>query len=175
MPAFGSFGEFERTLVKVSQEIRDDVSLEITREQGERAEQILHEVADADIGAGSFSGWKRGSPIRVDAQLRTVRRTATLFAPTRQAAGVITVANEGRNQGNASGFAGPGVNRRTGMTARTRAGAVRRVRALTARRWNGTTRGYRTGDKVVARMEQELPPIAERRVRRALQRRFDVT
>jgi len=89
-----------------------------------------------------FSGWQGPEPMAAryalhrDGQGITVHR-----APG--SAGPIRVAEEGRNQGNASGFQGPGANRTTGSTARTKSGAVRKVRARQAVRWNGRTTGFR--------------------------------
>jgi hypothetical protein len=85
------------------------------------------------------------------------------------------VAEQGRNQGNAGGFSGPGINRSTGITSRTKSGAVRRVRARQSRRWNGATAGKGTASRAVAEMDRQLPRIADKAVLKVIRKRFTVT
>jgi len=98
-----------------------------------------------------------------------------MLTPTARSAGPWTVAEQGRNQGNAGGFFGPGINATTGLTARTKSGKVRKVRARALRRWNGTTRGRDTASDAVALMEREMPKLAEQGVKRVIRKRFDVS
>lgn len=137
------------------------------RQVGERAKRIAAQAAAADLGGNdSFSGWRRGNPIELATKYRTLRKPnqGVVVSPTKTSAGPWTVAESGRNRG-AGGFAGPGVNRRTGRTsAGVRAGTSRvaRFRGGSRKRWNGTTDGKRTASDAVAGFERELLPIVER-------------
>ena len=88
------------------------------------------------------------------------------------AAGKITVAEQGRNQGNAGGFAGPSINRRTGLTSLTKSGAVRRTRGARARRWNGVTQGKNTASDALAAIEPKVPKLVNSHVGRAIRKTF---
>jgi hypothetical protein len=138
MPTFKSFSEYAQAIQKMEKEIDDNTST-IARDMGQRAQDIAASAADADIG-GSFSGWRRSKPIELATKLKKIKNGVVL-TPTRASAGPWTVAERGRNNGNASGFSGPGINRKTGATARTKSGGIRKVRAATGKRWNGHTDG----------------------------------
>lgn len=172
MPTFQSFTAFERELGKLAKDLDDATKRRITREMGEKAQQIARATASADLGGDpKFSGW---APT-LDTQLKAGRDGSTILMPTRSGAGPWTVAEQGRNQGNAGGFSGPGINTKTGKTSRTKSGGVRKVRARASKRWNGTTDPKHTATEAGKRMESELPPIAERGVRKVIVRHFDVT
>lgn len=172
MPTFKSFDAYRRELERMWDKLDREEKRKITRDQAERAQKIATEEARRDVGGDlKFSGW---APL-LETQIKTKPNGVTALMPTRSGAGPWTVAQFGRNQGNASGFSGPGINRRTGITSRTRAGNLRRVRAVRARRWNGTTRGKGTADRAIARMEKELPKIADVGVRKVMRKHFDVT
>lgn len=174
MPSFKSFAEFGQAIERMQKDIERDTKL-YARAMAERAQTIAHDEATADLGGdAAFSGWRRGAPIGLATQLKTIQ-TGVAMIPTRSSAGPWTTANQGRNQGNASGFAGPGINHRTGVTARTKSGGLRKVRAVKAKRWNGTTDPKHTADRAVSRMERELTPLAEKAVRVTMVRHFDVT
>lgn len=173
MPEFANFAAVEREIAKVARELELDEVKRITREMGERAQKIAERVAFGDLGGDAkFSGW---AP-ELATQLKVLRGGATILMPTRHSAGPWTVAEQGRNQGNASGFSGPGLNVRTGVTSRNKTtGALRKVRARKATRWNGYTTGKGTASKAVAEMDEGFTPIAEQGLRRVLVRHFDVT
>jgi hypothetical protein len=174
MATFKSFAEFGQAMERMQKDLERDTKL-YARAMAERAQSIAHAEAVADLGGdAAFSGWRRGSPIGLVTQLKTIP-TGVAMIPTRASAGPWTVANQGRNQGNASGFSGPGINVRTGKTSRTKSGALRKVRARSAKRWNGTTSPKHTADRAVQRMDKELFPIAEKAVKRTIVRHFDVT
>jgi len=149
---------------------------QVTRAMGLEAQRIAATQAARSLGGDrAFSGWNRGSPIALDTRLSSARDFNMLMVPTRRSAGPWTVAEQGRNQGNASGFSGPGINRSTGLTARTKSGAVRRTRARASRRWNGVTRGRRTATNAVTEMNRRLPPVADKAVLKISRKRFTVT
>jgi hypothetical protein len=175
MPQWQSFAAFGRELAGLEGDLTEKEKRQITRMQGVAAQKIAANRARSDLGADrAFSGWRRGSPIPLDTQLRSVRDGNTLLTPGKSA-GPWTTAEFGRNQGNASGFSGPGINRRTGATARTKSGALRKVRATRGRQWNGTTQPKRTASEAHTEMERTLPKIADKAVLVVTRKRFTVT
>ena len=171
MATFTSFAEFGRALEAMEKEIEAN-TVEIAGVMAKKAQSIAAAEANADIG-GSFSGWRRSNPIELDTKLKKIKN-GVVMTPTRASSGPWTVAESGRNHGNAGGFAGPGINRSTGLTARTKSGNLRKVRAVKAKRWNGYTDPKHTASRAVDRMERELDPIAELGIRRVEMRHFDV-
>lgn len=104
---------------------------------------LVAQAVSGDIGDTSMSGWWRGAAIDVSGvAVQTPEGLA--IEPEKRSRGPMRVLQQGRNQGNAAGFAGPGISRTTGMTARTKSGGVRKTRAWKAKRWNGTTTGKNT-------------------------------
>lgn len=175
MPTWKSLTEFSIDLQRMSKDLTVDEKDTVTREMGRSAKKSADaESARALGGDRAFSGWRRGKPIPLDVRLITQRGT-TILAPNKRSAGPWTVANQGRNQGNARGFSGPGINRSTGATARTKAGRVRKTRAFRAQRWNGVTQPKRTADRAVRDMERTVPRVADKAVRKVIAKRFDVT
>lgn len=170
MPTFKSFDEFGKALERMEKDIESKSKL-LAREMGIKAQGIAEAAASADLGGDpKFSGWKP----TLDTKLFTIR-TGVVVAPTRSGAGPWTVAEFGRHNGNAGGFSGPGVNRKTGLTSRTKSGGLRKVQASKGKRWNGHTKAFHTADKAVKRMEIELTPIAAKGVKVIMVRHFDVT
>jgi hypothetical protein len=168
MPTFRSFEAFGRELQQLERDLATDEKARITKDMGERAQRIAHDAASADLGGDpKFSGW---APT-LDTQLFH-RGGVTTLAPTKTSAGPWTVAEIGRNKGNAGGFAGPGVGR-SGTTSRTKSGAIRKVRTFKKKRWNGYTAGKGSASQAFAIMERELPKIAERGVARVIRKHFD--
>jgi hypothetical protein len=171
VPTFNSLAAFERELAKFGKELEKVERSRITREQAEAMQSIATRVASADLGGDpKFSGW---APT-LDTQLKTLGNGATLLTPTKTSAGPWTVAEVGRNQGNAGGFAGPGLNTRTGNTARNKDGSLRKVRQRKAKRWNGYTRGKETATKTRQEAERVVEEIAVKGLRRTTRKYFDV-
>lgn len=172
MPTFTSFNDYAAAIRKLSKQFDAKEMAEITMAMGKKAQAIAEAQARADLGGDpKFSGW---AP-RLDTQLKSGKDGSTIMSPTKTSAGPWTVANAGRNQGNASGFQGPGVSRKTGLTKRLKSGGLGKVKATQGKRWNGYTVGKHTADKAVKRMEAELPKVAEASVRKVIMRHFDVT
>lgn len=161
-----TFGSFNKKLDVFFGGLRDPQLKRVMAEVGEAAQKAAEKAASADLGGDpKFSGWKP----TLDTQVKHIGEGKILIQPTRSSAGPWTVATKGRNQGNASGFAGPGVNRKTGQTSRTKSGGVRKVRQQT-KRWNGRTAGKGTADKAVAQMNRDTPPIMEKAVTDAIRK-----
>ncbi len=138
-------------------------------------------------GSRPGEGWKRPGPLALAFKANGGR---LLMHRAGRSAGVWRVAEEGRNQGNATGFSGPGVNRSTGETQFRKAGApkvgkqsiggiefnipvgatlpaVRKVRAFRRKRWNGATDGFGTWTAAVDAMNAEAPRIVTKITRQA--------
>lgn len=176
MPTFSSFKAYSAEWEKVARELDATQRRKITHEQAQAGQKIADKFARRDLGGDrAFPNWNRGNRIAADTKIKPLRNDATLIAPTRSGAGIWTTIDQGRNQGNASGFSGPGINTRTGVTSRTKAGGLRKVRARKAKRWNGVTQGKDTAKDAVAEMERELSKIAARLYRKTLVKHFDVT
>jgi hypothetical protein len=171
MATFSSFGEFGDAVQKMGTDLERESRLTIAREMGNKAQQVAEREASADLGGDpKFSGW---AP-RLDTQLKQIA-TGIVMMPTRTSAGPWTVAQFGRHQGNAGGFSGPGINRKTGTTSRTKSGGLRKVRKTKGKRWNGVTKGKGTADRAFAQIENDVEPIANKGTRKIIARRFDVT
>lgn len=175
MPNWKSVAAFSRDFDRMIGDLTGPEKRKITHAQGEEAQKIAAKQAAQDLGADrAFSGWNRGNPIPLDTRLRNLPDGNTLMTP--KFPGGWTVAEQGRHaDGGVGGFQGPGVNLRTGLTSRTKSGAIRRVRSRKSRRWNGVTQGKGTATKAIAEMERELPKIADRAVAKVIRKRFDVT
>lgn len=173
MPTFSSPADFAREINQMDRRLAFETAKRVTKEQAQEAQKIAKRAASADLGGDpKFSGWRP----ELDTQVKPIRAgVGHVLIPTRSGAGPWTVAEFGRNQGNAGGFAGPGINRRTGLTSRTKAGNVRKVRAVKSRRWNGYTQPKFTATKAVAMMDRELLKIADREATKTMRRHFDVS
>lgn len=170
MPTFKSFTQFGAAIERMDRD-QQRSRRRITTMMLERAQQIAYQEATRDVGADrKFTGWKPA----LDLTIR-IRPDIGVLQPSRSSAGPWTVAELGRNQGNAPGFSGPGVNARTGVTGRRADGSLRRVRARRARRWNGYTQGKRTASRATARINRVLPGVAQADFVKVLKKHLDVT
>jgi hypothetical protein len=168
MPTFQSVAEFKRAIDKMEADLK-----ERQRATGlamaEKAKAEGYRAAAADLGGDpKFSGWKPWLELKVKSD-----KDGAVLMPTRSSAGPWTVAERGRNQGNASGFSGPGINVRTGLTSRTKSGGIRAQRSRKAKRWNGYTQGKGTATEAVARFERLTADIPEKHLKIVIRRHFD--
>lgn len=164
-----SFAEFNaRHLDPFIEDIERDRLKTITRAAGRFAQATAEAEASRDLGGDpKFSGWAPS----LDTRVVDVSPGVVSFRPTARSAGPWTVAEFGRNQGNASGLSGPGISA-DGTTRRTKSGGVRAVRARRARRWNGVTQGKGTASRAVVRIEAEVPKIVDAEVGKAIRKFF---
>ena len=170
MTNYRTLGAFAADLESLAKSLGGAGAAQVAKVMGVEAQKLAERAAKNDLGGDAkFSGW---APV-LDTKLRPLEAGVILLTPTRQSAGPWTVAQLGRNQGNASGFSGPGVNRTTGATLRTKSGGLRKVRAAKGRRWNGTTRGKGTADDAVALFDREMPKIVEREMNKLVAKYFD--
>jgi hypothetical protein len=131
------------------------------KEIGEAAKRIARQAASNDLGGDpKFSGW---APT-LDVKYRSLKgkEQGVVISPTKTSAGPWTVAEKGRNRGETGAVLGPGANRKTGTTARSKSGDVRAVRAFKAKRWNGYTDGKGTASAAVQEFERQFLPIVEK-------------
>lgn len=175
MATFSSMDAFGRELERMAVEIRGAQKRRVTGPMADKAQKIIDAQVARDLTQSDFSGWTRSNPIKLTTEQRFGRDNAAIVYPTKTTAGPFTVLDAGRNKGNASGFAGPGVNRRTGLTSRTKAGNIRQQRNRAARRWNGYTSGKGTAGNAAKAIEKAMPDVAEVGVRKVMVRHFDVT
>ena len=171
MANFSSWAAFGRQLELMQREVADSADRKILLPMAEEAQKIGKVYAAGHVGSDlKFRGW---APTLVTEIKLT--KSAAIVHPTRQSAGPWTVSEQGRNQGNASGFSGPGINRRTGVTSRTKSGDIRKQRNRKAKRWNGVTEGKQTATKAQAHIDRVLPPVGEAGFRKIARRHFDVS
>lgn len=173
MPDFDSIGAFNRHLDRFVTDMSNDMLTKVGREVGKRTVAIADEEAAKDLGGDrKFSGWARVGAASTKAV--EVRPGVISVRPAGAgAAAVWTTVTQGRNQGNAGGFSGPGANRSTGATARTKSGGVRKVRARGGKRWNGTTKGKGTADRATSRMEPVVEQVAQAEMVKTINRFFN--
>lgn len=176
MPNFSSIAAYAAQMDKVAKELNTEARRKITRSAAEDAQKIADRMAMRDVGSDrAFSGWRRGNRIPLDTKIKDGRDGASILMPERRTAGPWTVAEKGRNQGGTSAVLGPGINQRTGETARNEDGSIRKVRARKARRWNGRTSGKSTASDAIDLMERELPKVFDKQFGMVLQKHFDVS
>lgn len=129
---------------------------------GGEAEKLATKAASADLGGDpKFSGWKP----RLEVEIKHTGPGQIVIHPSRFSAGPWTVAEQGR----LGDFQGPGINARTGRTARRKDGSLRKMRGRpSAKRWTGTTAGKSTASDAVAMFNRELPKAVEKEWGRAI-------
>ena len=161
-----TFASFGRKLQRFERELGADA---LGHAIGKMAKEEATKAASADLGGDpKFSGWAPTLDTRYD----ILGPGRVLLKPTPRSAGPWTVAEVGRNQGNASGFSGPGLNRRTGITSRTQRGNLRKQRSWATRRWNGRTAGKGTATDAHRAMESKVGRVVDGHVGRAIRRSF---
>ena len=164
-----TFGSYATRLRRFEHELRSNPAM--GHALGKMAKEEATKAASADLGGDpKFSGW---API-LTTKYRLLKDTPgiMLMPGSRKAAGPWTVADHGRNRGNAGGFSGPGINRKTGLTSFTKTGRVRRPRAFKGKRWNGVTYGFGTAGKAHAKMEKNMRKVVDRAISRAIRKVF---
>ena len=150
------FGDLARRYERVVGELNGKGGRRRLGQVGMRAKPEIAHAVRGDIGDLSMSGWRRGAEVEITGRFDVVSDTAVVMSPEKRARGGMRVLQSGRNHGDASGFQGPGVNRSTGETQRTKSGGVRKVRARQGRRWNGVTDGKETWTHAEERLSKVM-------------------
>lgn len=110
------------------------------------------------IGDLTMSGW--GVPITADYRFT---KGSVIVTPSKMSGGPFRVMETGRHFGETGQVQGPGAvrkGRNAGATLRNKNGALRKVRAFTAKRWNGHTRPKRTWSDALELMQKKTPERA---------------
>lgn len=165
-----TYGEFADTIGEYRKTLAAEGAKAIATAMGVKAKEIAAKTAAGDLGGDAkFSGWKPTLDTRFD----FLDEPGTIgFHPTRTGAGPWTVAERGRNQGNSSGFAGPGVSAKTGLTSKTKSGKLKKVKASKGQRWNGYTRGKNTATEATKAIEAAMPKVVEVELIKIVQKIF---
>lgn len=140
---------------------------------GDRLAPLVRQAIVADIGKPSMRNWpSKGEPegraivLKGEraAEFGTARTGGVMIIRDRRGAGMVRLLDRGRNMGQVGrrgvvgGLAqGPGVNRKTGITARTKSGNVRKVKAQAGKRWNGYTQPEHTWADALKLMRAAAP------------------
>ena len=127
---------------------------------GRETKGDIVEAVKGDLGDTSMSGWRRGKPIPIVGRYDVVSDHEIDMTPMPRGRGPMRVLEQGRNQGNSGGLAGPGIIQKgenAGTTARNKNGSLRKVRARKAKRYNGRTQGKNTWSDATQLMERRVP------------------
>jgi hypothetical protein len=158
-----TFASFGHKVLKFEESMTDD---NVSHALGKMAKAQAVVAASADLGGDAkFSGW---AP-KLDTRYDIVGPGRISFHPSKRSAGPWTVAQDGRNNSGASGFAGPGINAKTGASALTKTG---KVRSRKAKRWNGTTKGKNTATSTLKMIDKLLPRVVEQLMKQQIRRIF---
>lgn len=151
-----TFPEFSAKLEHLQREWSGAAGRRRLERVAQKTKGDVGEAVKGDLGDLSMSGWRRGNPIDVQGRYDVVTDSSFTVTPAKRGRGPMRVLEQGRNQGNASGFSGPGMNVKTGVTSRTASGGVRKVRARKGKRWNGRTAGKDTWSDATALMQHRV-------------------
>lgn len=151
-----TFAEFDLKLQHIQQEWSGAAGRRRLERVAVKTKGDVAEAVKGDLGDLSMSGWHRGKPVDVQGRYDVESDSSFTVSPGKRGRGPMRVLEQGRNQGNASGFSGPGMNVKTGVTSRTTSGGVRKVRARKGKRWNGRTAGKNTWSDATALMQHRV-------------------
>lgn len=167
-----SFADLNRKMEAVERDLSGQLSRQAMERVGEAVQGEIEKAVTADIGDTSMSGFRRGSPIEIVGTSKVIsdHEVKVQPDPSTGAKGAMAVLDRGRNQGNASGFSGPGISS-DGTTRRNKNGKVRKVRERRARRWNGYTDPKNTMSEAVQAIAKRTPGlVADELLRKALRK-----
>lgn len=167
-----TFSEFSAKLEHLQREWSGVEGRRRLERVAQRTKGDVAEAVKGDLGDLSMSGWRRGNPVDVQGRYDVQTDSSFTVTPAKRGRGPMRVLEQGRNQGNAFGFAGPGVNAQTGATARNLDGSVRKVRARKGKRWNGRTAGKNTWSDATGLMQQRVAGRVHEEVVKSLREVF---
>ena len=171
--AVGGLAALDARLNKLVKEIvSDEATKKVANAVGLMGKSQANSFSGAAALGGDFkfSGWPKPGQLAVRYTLPSSKPGLVVIHRTPRSAGPWRVAEEGRNQGDASGFSGPGISVKTGVTARTKAGGVRKVRARKGRAWNGKTDGHGSWTAFENQVLPRVYPLVAKELRAALGR-----
>lgn len=163
-----TFASFAKRLDVFANGLKDPELRRVMGKLGDEAvKKDVPKAAAADLGGDDrFSGWK--GP-RFEAEVKHQGPGSIVVQPKPRSRGMVRVAQSGRNQGNASGFAGPGLNVRTGRRSR---GGIRQTGVRRSARWNGRTQPKHTWDDAEKIIDRETPKRVDEEVTRVKRKAF---
>lgn len=147
-----------RKVTAIQNSMDGATSAAMMRRVGKDLEPLIGQAVASDIGDHSMSGFRRGAPIAITGTSRVLNQHAVKVEPVKEAKGAMATMERGRNIGNSGGFAGPGISS-DGTTRRNKNGALRKVRARKARRWNGYTDPKYTMSDAAELMSRKAPGL----------------
>lgn len=163
-----SFADLQRKLVAVERDLEGRGARASMGRVGRDLRPEIDRAVVGTLGDKSMSGWKRGGPIQITGTSRLLDDQSVLVEPVKRSKGPMAVLERGRNLGGGGGFAGPGINSRTGVTSFTKSGAVRKVRARAGKRWNGYTQGKGTMTDASEAIQKRAPGLIADEVHKTL-------
>ena len=166
-----SFADLQRKLLAVERDLEGRASRSAMARVGRALRPEIDRAVSGTLGDLSMSGWRRSGPIDIVGSHRVLDDATVLIEPVKRAKGPMAVLERGRNQGNASGFSGPGISA-DGTTRRNANGSIRKVRARKGRRWNGTTQGKGTMGDAARVIADKAPKLIAAEVHKALAKRL---
>jgi len=152
-----SLGAFAKKIERVGDELNGEAARKRLTRVAVETKKDVDEAVRGDLGDTSMSGWRRGKPFDIKGRFDIKSDAEFEVNPVPRGRGPMRVLEQGRNQGGAGGFHGPGIGRKTGETARNKNGKLRKVRSFKAKRWNGATRGKGTWSDAVGLMQDRVP------------------
>jgi len=162
-----TFKSFNKKLAKMEAELSGPKLKRHMADVGKMAKRVSENATKSDLGPdGEFSGW----PGDLGTRYEHLADGVLSFKPrSKKSAGKWTTVTDGRNRG-MGGFAGPGINRRTGQTSdliRSGERKVQRQRKRKAKRWNGYTDGKGTADRATELIEKNADRMNREFVQKA--------
>jgi hypothetical protein len=158
-----SLGAFAKKIERVGDELNGEAARKRLTRVAVETKKDVDEAVKGDLGDTSMSGWRRGKPFDIKGRFDIKSDAEFEVNPVPRGRGPMRVLEQGRNQGGAGGFHGPGVAQRDGKnvlageTARNKNGKLRKVRTFKAKRWNGRTQGKGTWSDAVGLMQDRVP------------------
>ena len=171
----GDFGTLSKKFDQLASEFDGRQLRKSLEVVGRETKGDIVEAVRGDLGDTSMSGWRRGKPTPIVGRYDIVSDHEIDMTPTPRSRGPMRVLEQGRNQGNAGGIAGPGIiqnGENAGTTARNKNGSLRKVRARKAKRWNGRTQGKGTWGDATDRVVAVFPKEHRERVEDSMSKLF---
>jgi hypothetical protein len=159
---------FARKMDAVQRDLTGQTSRSQMARVGKKLEPEIDRAVRGDLGDTSMSGWRRKKAIEIVGSSKVLSDHAVIVQPTPESKGPMAVLERGRNITSGLGaMQGPGVSA-DGSTKRNKNGALRKVRARKARRWNGYTDPKYTMSAASQAIKVKAPALVEGELVRAL-------
>ena len=163
MAAYKSFAAAAAPFGKAAKSLSKDGLNEVEKAVDAAAQDIAVRAASADLGGdASFSGWRRNKPIPLAVHTEKWKGGAgVIILPTRQTAGLWTVAESGRKA-----YA-RGERRQSGTRTRKKDGVVVAKYRKVGRNL-GATSGKSTASDAVGMFRSTIPTVISREITKSI-------